>query len=91
LVRLNPDGRYDMHELLRQYAKEKLADQGTTERLRDAHCAYYLTFLGQHERDLKARRQLEAMNEVDPEFENIRGPGQSKISVMILSMLHWKA
>ena len=44
LLQRTSAGRYDVHELLRQYAAEKLAqapDAG--EGVRDRHCAHYVT------------------------------------------------
>ena len=61
-----------MHELLRQYAAEKLEGSREADTARDAHCAYYARFLYQREADLKGQRQLGAMDEIDAEFENAR-------------------
>jgi DNA-binding CsgD family transcriptional regulator/tetratricopeptide (TPR) repeat protein len=41
LIRLNASGRYDLHELLRQYAEQYLLQAGETRHIRDAHCTYY--------------------------------------------------
>jgi predicted ATPase len=41
-LQLNPQGRYEIHELARQYAEEKLdAESATATQARAAHCAYY--------------------------------------------------
>ena len=41
-------GAYRMHDLLRQYAAEKLAaDEADASRVRDAHSAYYLERLAE--------------------------------------------
>lgn len=72
LVQVLPDGRYDVHELLRQYAEEKLQEQDDTEDLRNAHCAYYLHFLHTLEADIKGRQQVEALNDIERDMENIR-------------------
>lgn len=46
LLRLNPDGRYDIHELLRQYAEEKLDElPEIRDKVLDKHCEYYLDFI----------------------------------------------
>lgn len=66
-------GRYQIHELLRQYAGERLAAAGGAEAARDAHCAYHAAFMRDREADLKGGdRQLAALEEIDAEFENIR-------------------
>ncbi|HEY3228282.1 MAG TPA: tetratricopeptide repeat protein, partial [Roseiflexaceae bacterium] len=74
LLRAERDGRYDMHELLRQFAQQKLeADPGAEERTRHRHSAFYLEWLQRKEPELKGRQQLNALDEVEREFENVRG------------------
>jgi tetratricopeptide (TPR) repeat protein len=66
-------GRYQLHELLRQYAAEKLAqDRAAAEGVRDRHAAYYTAALAGWEMDLKGPRQREALLEMDLELDNIR-------------------
>jgi tetratricopeptide (TPR) repeat protein len=66
-------GRYQLHELLRQYAAEKLAeDPAAAEGVRDRHAAYYTAALAGWEMDLKGPRQREALLEMDLELDNIR-------------------
>jgi len=65
-------GRYEVHELLRQYVAEKLDASGEADAARDAHSAYYAEFLHQREADLKGRRQLGALDEIEADFENAR-------------------
>jgi len=50
LLRRDHDtGRYEMHELLRQYAETQLEASGRADAARDAHCEYYLVTLHQRE------------------------------------------
>jgi predicted ATPase/transcriptional regulator with XRE-family HTH domain len=42
LLRRAASSRYDMHELMRRYAEEKLNTSGAVHPLRDAHLSYYL-------------------------------------------------
>jgi predicted ATPase len=66
-------GRYEMHELLRQYAAEKLDESPvTSQAVRDRHCAYYTTALQQWGEDLKGPRQQAALAEMDAEIETAR-------------------
>jgi predicted ATPase/DNA-binding SARP family transcriptional activator len=68
-----PTGRYEIHELLRQYAAEKLAQSpAAQEAARDRHSAYYAAFLGEREADLKGAQQQKAMAEIEADRENIR-------------------
>jgi tetratricopeptide (TPR) repeat protein len=67
------DGRFEMHELLRQYAAEKLAaspDAGWA--VRDRHSAYYLAALRKWEGALKDARQQATLAEMDAEVDNVR-------------------
>jgi len=73
LVRQGPGSRFSLHEILRQYAAEKLAGlPGEEQDTRDRHARYYLRFLHQREDDLKGRRQVEALDEIAAEVENVR-------------------
>jgi DNA-binding SARP family transcriptional activator/predicted ATPase len=43
------EGRYEVHELLRQYGEAKLGEMpGERERTLDRHCAYYADFYSEH-------------------------------------------
>lgn len=65
--------RYDIHELLRQYGEEHLqASAEQSHQAHDQHCAYFTALLHQREEDLKGRRQLKALDEIEADFENIR-------------------
>ncbi|MCB9451063.1 MAG: hypothetical protein H6672_06465 [Anaerolineaceae bacterium] len=64
--------RYIIHELLRQYAEEQLAAAGETESVHDAHSAYYAHFMVKRENDLKGGRQVEALHEIEADWENVR-------------------
>jgi predicted ATPase/DNA-binding SARP family transcriptional activator len=66
-------GRYEMHELLRQYAAEKLQETPLeAELVQDRHCAYYAAFLQEREGRLKGAEQLETLAEIGGDIENIR-------------------
>lgn len=71
-LRIDAAGRYDVHELLRQYGEAKLDAAGEVEAIHDAHSAYYLDFLAQRDADVKGRRQVAALDEIEADFENIR-------------------
>lgn len=73
LLSRNSSGRYEAHQLLRQYSREKL--QKTPEKAQetfDKHCFYYIAFLQQREADLRGHNQKETLSEVAREIENIR-------------------
>lgn len=64
LLYLNANGRYKIHDLLRQYA------QTTEPALRDRHMRYYLEML--QSAPLKSPDQMDALNEIERDIENIR-------------------
>ncbi len=73
LLKRDPDsGVYQVHEVLRQYAEQHLADNGEEETIRAAHSEYYLHLLGTFRKEFQSERQLDAMREVEADAENIR-------------------
>lgn len=72
LLKVDADGRYTIHELMRQYGAEQLAQSGSEAETRDAHSTFYSDWLHRLEPDVKGRRQLAALNEMEADFENIR-------------------
>ncbi len=76
LLRRDLDGRYQIHELLRQYGEQRLNKAGATSATQEAHATFYAHFLQERWEDLKGRRQVGALAEIDPEFENIRSAWQ---------------
>jgi predicted ATPase/DNA-binding CsgD family transcriptional regulator len=72
LLRRDTKWRYEIHELLRQYAGEQLEASGEAGAARDAHCTYYLNTLYEREADLKGRRQLEALDDIESDIDNVR-------------------
>lgn len=72
LITADGADRYTAHELLRQYAEEKLETAGQAGPIRDAHKDYYLAAVTQREADLKGGRQLEALEEIEADLDNVR-------------------
>ncbi len=74
LLTSQPDnGRYELHELLRQYAEEKLeADPPARTTTQQAHAAYYADLMQQSWADLRSARQLTALAAIERDIENIR-------------------
>ncbi len=73
LLRGDPSGRYQMHELLRQFAAEKLnevPEERETTRFR--HGCYYAAFLARREGALKGEGQGAALAEIGAEIDNVR-------------------
>ncbi|HRF97987.1 MAG TPA: hypothetical protein PLZ51_22430, partial [Aggregatilineales bacterium] len=73
LIHRSPNsGRYDVHELLRQYAEERLKDSGRYDQVYANYARYYLQFMAEREADLQGKRQLGALDEIEADFKNIR-------------------
>jgi predicted ATPase/DNA-binding CsgD family transcriptional regulator len=72
LVRLNAAGRYDVHELLRQYGAEQMDAVDQTETVQQAYIDYYLRMLHRLERAIKAQQQIVALDTIEADFENVR-------------------
>ena len=72
LLYVTSAGRYQMHELLRQYAAEKLAEapQDVAE-VYDHHCTYYAEFLHQRSAGLLGGRQRLNLAEIAAEYDNV--------------------
>jgi predicted ATPase len=65
LLHRAPTGRYDVHELLRQYAAEKLAQSPDAgEAAHDRHCAHYAQFLAQRRDTFRKRGLGDAVEEI---------------------------
>ena len=65
-------GRYEVHELLRQYAEKQLEASGEAETTRYAHGTYYATFMEERLGEMLGPRQTKALNEIEAEFSNVQ-------------------
>jgi predicted ATPase/DNA-binding NarL/FixJ family response regulator len=72
LVQVGDGGRYDLHELVRQYAEDQLEAAGETEATLVSHSAYFADFMREHEAGLTTSRLPEVLDEIETEFDNIR-------------------
>ena len=79
LLRQVETGRYEMHELLRQYALERLAARDESEEASQRHAAYYLEFLQRHSAQLAGPAQRQALDELAEEQENLHLAWQSAV------------
>ena len=65
------NGRYQLHELLRQYSAEKLAEDGEMETaVRQRHSHFYCTALQKWEADLKSPRQQLTLIAMKADYQN---------------------
>jgi predicted ATPase/DNA-binding CsgD family transcriptional regulator len=64
-------GRYHLLETVRQYARERLAELGQSEALRQRHAAFFVDLAEQAAPALSGRDQVRWLRRLDPEHENI--------------------
>ncbi len=73
LLRRRPDNRFEIHELLKFYAKEKLYDDAVEkERVFDLHCSYFGQFLKKKNDHLNDSTQHQTLEELVLEMDNLR-------------------
>jgi tetratricopeptide (TPR) repeat protein len=64
--------RYRMLETIRQYAREKHLEAGSSETIRDKHLAYFVKLVQQAEPELYRSNQAYWFNKLEDELDNIR-------------------
>jgi predicted ATPase/DNA-binding SARP family transcriptional activator len=73
LIRLNEQGRYEIHELLRQHAAERLSMlPRERDMVHDRFRDHFIGFVAVREEQLKSRAQATVLSEIGAEFDNIR-------------------
>jgi predicted ATPase/transcriptional regulator with XRE-family HTH domain len=74
LVRRSGAVRYDLHELIRQYALERLAEHPQEQMVtEERHGRYYLAWFGDEDKRLRSSAQRAALAELTAEMDNFRG------------------
>ncbi|MBL8161163.1 MAG: helix-turn-helix domain-containing protein [Anaerolineae bacterium] len=72
LVQGSPFGRYDLHELIRQYAENHLKDAGKAVEAQNRHLDYYLIWAETTDKQLHTKEQLNAARRIKTEYNNLR-------------------
>ena len=73
LLRRTAAGRYDLHELVRQYSAARLAaDPQAHAAAQERHYAFYLALAEAAEQGLKGRNQLEWLGRLEQDHDNLR-------------------
>jgi predicted ATPase/DNA-binding SARP family transcriptional activator/Tfp pilus assembly protein PilF len=87
-IRRADSGRYDIHELLRQYGAERLQQQAMlAAETRSRHAYYYAAFLQQSQDHLYPNQEPSVAQAVAQEFNNIRAMWQWAIIPTQLPLL----
>ena len=73
LLHRAPSGRYEIHELLRQFGAEQLGRDPVEEtEAKDRHCALYAGFLHDREGLIIGKYQKHILDEIELELENVQ-------------------
>jgi predicted ATPase/class 3 adenylate cyclase len=72
LVRANFSGRYDLHELLRQFVEEKVREADEFETTRDKHLDYFVTWAERANEGLHSGEQVQWFGHLETEHNNAR-------------------
>jgi predicted ATPase len=87
-LRRGPAGRYQVHELLRHYAADKLATAPSLDRAaKERHSVYYIAALQQWAQALKSPRQHAALREMEMEHANISASWQRAVESAQVDLL----
>ena len=84
--------RYDVHEMLRQYANKRLEENPQErENVEELYGAYFANFLRQQEESILGSQQQVALAEIEAEIDNIRAMWQwavehQKLDIFALSL-----
>ena len=89
-------GRYTIHELTRQYGEARLQEAGQAEAAIQHYIDYFAAYMVERELDIKGRRQLGALGDIDADYENVRSAWQRALERnhrrainQMLEGLHW--
>jgi predicted ATPase len=73
LLRLTLTGRYEIHEVLRQFATEQLTQAPDEEAcVYERHCTYYADFLDACQQEILSGQELEVIAKIEAELKNVR-------------------
>lgn len=73
LIRRVREDRYVLHEMVKQYAAEKLSEMGQLkDQTEEGYSEYYLNLLIEHGELVKGVHQIEAIQQIEAEIEEIR-------------------
>lgn len=72
LVMRHEDGRYDLHQIVRQYAAEKLAEAGETEAVHTHHWMHYLALAQETEAARSSQQYMALVERLEIEYDNFQ-------------------
>lgn len=102
MLRRMAAGRYDLHDLVRQYCATKLAaDPQAKAEAQRRHFDFYLSLAETADRELKGRNQLDWLGRLEQDHDNLRValewalendaalPGGEELSLRLSAALRW--
>ena len=102
LLRRAAAGRYELHELVRQYSTGHLAaDPQAHAAAQGRHCRYFLALAEAAEQEVKGRNQVEWLGQLEQEHDNLRAalawalesdrtaPGGDESALRLSGALRW--
>lgn len=96
LLRVDANGRYDLHELLRQFAADKLAEAGETGATAQKHLEYFMALAEAGESHTYGREQAVWYDRQDVEMDNFRAAfvwslssGEIELGLRMAAALRW--
>jgi len=97
LLRRGDNGRYDLHQVIKQFAEDRLQEEHDEwAAVCGRHAAYYLRLAAERDQRLKSAEQVAAMAEIGAEFANIGAAwqwaaahGQFDELEQAAEVLHW--
>lgn len=93
LIRLNNMGRYDIHELLRQYADEQLSSTDMAASTVQKHIDYFLNLAQQAESHQFGREKIYWFDRLEVEMDNLRTAlartVESETGLQLVTTLGW--
>jgi tetratricopeptide (TPR) repeat protein len=95
LLRRNLAGRYDLHQLVRQYAEEKLGEAGAIEQVRNRHLRHFLALAEAAAPKLHGDEQVAWLDRLEAEHNNLRAalqwsataPGRASFGLRLATAL----
>jgi tetratricopeptide (TPR) repeat protein len=72
LLRRQATGRYELHELVRQYAWQKLVESGEQDQIQDRHLDYYMHLAETAEPHLQGSESVAWLERLDADKDNLR-------------------
>ena len=72
LIRRAPNGRYDLHELIRQYAYAHLEQTGNLAAVQHKHALAFLTYAERSERRFYSAESPQLRTQFEPDIDNFR-------------------